>query len=123
IIMKMFASERRDEIIHILNQQKRVTVKELASEIGVSEATLRADLNKMEDHGLLTRTHGGAVLNNEEENETSFTVRERKNKQEKIQIAKKAFELIEDKQSVLLDASSTTLELARYMKNQPIKVT
>jgi len=123
MMMKMFASERRDKIIQILNNQRRVTVKELASEIGVSEATLRTDLNTMEQYGLLTRTHGGAILNNEEVNETSFIVREKKNKKEKIQIAKKAFELIEEKQCVLLDASSTALELARYIKNQPIRLT
>lgn len=121
--MKMFASERRDKITQLLHNQKRATVKELAAEIGVSEATLRTDLNKMETDGLLTRTHGGAILNTEEDNDTSFTVREKKNKKEKTQIAKKAFELIEEKQCILLDASSTALEMARYIKNQPIRLT
>lgn len=122
-IMKMFASERRDKIIQLLHNQKRATVKELAGEIGVSEATLRTDLNKMEADGLLTRTHGGAVLNTDNDNETSFSVREKKNKKEKMQIAKKAFELIEEKQCILLDASSTALEMARYIKTQPIRLT
>lgn len=121
--MKMFASERRDNIIQFLQKQKRATVKELASQIGVSEATLRTDLNRMETDGLLTRTHGGAVLNTEEENDTSFSVREKKNKQEKIQIAKKAYEMIEEKQCILLDASSTALELARYIKSKPMRLT
>ncbi|MDV2888168.1 DeoR family transcriptional regulator, partial [Alkalihalophilus pseudofirmus] len=84
-------------------KEKRITVKELSSHLGVSEATLRTDLNKMEEEGLLIRTHGGAVLNDESENDTNFSVREKKNKGEKRQIAKKAFEFIEEKQCILLD--------------------
>lgn len=63
-----------------LKEKKRVTVKELAERIGVSEATLRTDLNQLEQDGLLTRTHGGAVLNGELEIETRFSVRKMKNK-------------------------------------------
>lgn len=121
--MKMFATERRDRIIDLLQERKRITVKELSSEMGVSEATLRADLNKMELDGLLTRTHGGAVLNDEKENETSFNVRQKKNKVEKAKIAAKAFQHIEEKQCILLDASSTALELAQLIKDTPIRLT
>ncbi|MFA1819999.1 DeoR/GlpR family DNA-binding transcription regulator [Virgibacillus oceani] len=123
--MKLFVSERRNTIMELLKEKKRITVKELSIEIGVSEATLRADLNHLELVGQLTRTHGGAVLNNGNgnENETSFYVRKRKNKTEKMKIAKKAFETIEDKQCILLDASSTVLELARYINAQSINLT
>lgn len=125
--MKMFASERRNTIMQILHDQQRITVKELAKQIDVSEATLRIDLNKMETEGLLTRTHGGAVLNPETDhhtnNETSFSVREKKNKEEKIQIAQLATSFVKEKQCILLDASSTVLEFARYLKDQPIRLT
>src|SRR5699024_6456005 len=121
--MKMFASERQDRIIELLKVQRRITIKELAVEMNVSEATLRTDLNKMEKQGLLTRTHGGAILNTAEENETSFIVRSKKNTKQKIKIAEKALELIYEKQSILLDASSTALELARYIKTLPIRIT
>ncbi|MFD1848832.1 DeoR/GlpR family DNA-binding transcription regulator [Oceanobacillus bengalensis] len=121
--MKMFASERRGRIMDLLQERKRITVKELASEIGVSEATLRTDLNKMEMDGLLTRTHGGAILNEEQDNETSFNVRQKKNKKEKMKIAEKALEFIEEKQCILLDASSTALELAQLIKDSPIRLT
>ncbi|MCP3027821.1 DeoR/GlpR family DNA-binding transcription regulator [Halobacillus sp. A5] len=121
--MKMFVSERRNKIMQLLDEKKRVTVKELAAHIGVSEATLRTDLNRMEEDGLLKRTHGGAILNEASDNETSFSAREKKNREEKTIIAESAFELIEEKQCILLDASSTALELARYLKNQPIRLT
>jgi len=117
--MKMFVSERRIKIMKLLNEKRRVTVKELSISIGVSEATLRSDLNKMELDGLLTRTHGGAVLNNYSDNETSFSARQKKNNKEKALIAKKAMEFIVEKQCILLDASSSALELARYLKKRP----
>jgi|SRR5690625_3092507 len=121
--MKMFASERRNKIMQLLQDNKRVTIKELSLEIGVSEATLRTDLNKLEKEGMLVRTHGGAVLNEDVENETSFAVRVKKNKSEKVKIAREAFESIEEKQCILLDASSTALELARHIKATPIRLT
>lgn len=123
--MKMFVTERREKIIDLLHKKKRVTVKELASEIGVSEATLRADLNKMEMGGLLVRTHGGAILNEDKDkdNDTSFNVRQKKNKQEKMKIANEALKIIEEKQCILLDASSTALELAQLIKESSLQLT
>ncbi|MFC7394028.1 DeoR/GlpR family DNA-binding transcription regulator [Scopulibacillus cellulosilyticus] len=120
---KMFMAERRNKIMELLNQEQRITVKDLSKKMGVSEATLRSDLNKMEKEGLLTRTFGGAVLNDYVENGTSFSVREKKNKAEKVKIAHQAIELIKNNQCILLDASSTVLELARLLKNKPIRLT
>lgn len=115
---KMFAPERRNKIMEILNEQKRVTIKELSEEIGVSEATLRTDFNKMEEVGLLKRTHGGAILT--EKADTSFSNRERKNRNEKSAIAKEAMNFISKGQCIMLDASSTALELAKLLKEIPI---
>lgn len=121
MMSKMFAAERRKLIMEMLNDRQRVTIKELSEEIKVSEATLRTDLTKMEEEGLLMRTHGGAMLLEEEiENETSFTKRASKNKGEKSAIAKEAMEYISKGQCILLDASSTALELARLLKETRI---
>ncbi|CEI81707.1 DeoR/GlpR family DNA-binding transcription regulator [Oceanobacillus sp. M60] len=124
-MMKMFVTERRNKIMELLHDKQRLTVKELSEQIGVSEATLRTDLNKMEKNGLLTRTHGGAMLNQQSEvdYDTSFSVREKQNRKEKSLIAKEAFQFIEEKQCILLDASSTALELARYLNEQMIRLT
>lgn len=121
--MKMFASERREKILELLQNKGRVTVKELASGLKVSEATLRSDLTKMEIDGHLKRTHGGAILNNDPDNDKSFFVREKKNIPEKRKIAEKAYELIENEQCILLDASSTALALAQYIKNSSLRLT
>ncbi|MGG3448908.1 MULTISPECIES: DeoR family transcriptional regulator [Bacillaceae] len=120
---KMFAPERRKTIMEKLTDQQRITIKELSKEIQVSEATLRTDLTKMEEEGLLTRTHGGAILNDHHDTETSFSIRESKNRVEKSAIAKKATELLSNGQCIMLDASSTALELARVLKDTPIRLT
>jgi len=120
---KMFAPERRKLIMEILNERQRVTIKELSEAIQVSEATLRTDLTKMEEDGFLKRTHGGAILPEGIDNETSFSNREKKNKGEKSAIAKKAAGLLFDGQCIMLDASSTALELARVLKDTQIKLT
>ncbi|PLS02280.1 DeoR/GlpR family DNA-binding transcription regulator [Neobacillus cucumis] len=121
-MVKAFALERRKEIMEKLHQFQRVTVKELSEEMQVSEATLRSDLTKMEEDGLLQRTHGGAILVESMDNETNFFSREKRNKSEKSAIAKKAVELISNGQCIMLDASSTALELARTLNELPIRL-
>ncbi|MCD1162905.1 DeoR/GlpR family DNA-binding transcription regulator [Peribacillus frigoritolerans] len=120
---KMFAPERRKIILEKLTDLHRITIKELSEEIKVSEATLRTDLSKMEEEGLLKRTHGGAILSEKQDNDTSFTTRELKNRLEKAAIAKKAAELLSNGQCIMLDSSSTTLELARTLKEMEIRLT
>ncbi|PWU67316.1 DeoR/GlpR family DNA-binding transcription regulator [Gracilibacillus dipsosauri] len=119
----MFAAERRNVILEILKDKKRITVKELSQMLNVSEATLRSDLSQMEKKGLLTRTHGGAVLDSPIKAENTFSAREKKNKESKIAIAKKAMSLIHDKNCIFLDASTTALEIARLLKEENIRLT
>ncbi|WP_404455021.1 DeoR/GlpR family DNA-binding transcription regulator [Oceanobacillus kapialis] len=120
---KMFAEERRNLILTQLQKEKRLAVKELAHSLNVSEATLRTDLNIMEEEGLLTRTHGGAVLNESTSPKNSFTERAMRNIEYKQSITNKAIELIQYKSSILLDASTTALELARKLKETDIRLT
>ncbi|QQE81213.1 DeoR/GlpR family DNA-binding transcription regulator [Alicyclobacillus sp. SO9] len=119
----MFVEERRNQILNLLKERKRLTVSELAEQLVVSEATLRTDLNNMEKEGLLTRTHGGAILNDAGGNDTSFTARIKRNHKEKLLIAQAALHFIEEKQCILLDASSTALELAHCLKEESMRLT
>lgn len=120
---KLFAHERRNRILEILQKKQRATVKELSETLGVSEATLRTDLNVLEKEGHLIRTHGGAMIDDHIPSENSFIERERKNRDEKLFIGRKATELIEDNQCILLDASSTALELAKSLKQSSLRLT
>lgn len=121
---KLFASERRQLILNILEEKKRVTVKDLAKDVNVSEATLRTDLNTLEQENLLTRTHGGAVLNEDlSSNKISFSERAKENTDSKIIIAQKAINLINQKDCILLDASTTALSFAQLLKNSQLNIT
>src|SRR5699024_12859341 len=117
---KMFTEERRNLILSQLQKEKRLAVKELAQSLSVSEATLRTDLNIMEEEGLLTRTHGGAVLNENMPPKNSFTERAMKNIEYKKTITNKAIKLIHYKNSIILDESTTSLELTRKLKERYI---
>ncbi|ENH95895.1 DeoR family transcriptional regulator [Gracilibacillus halophilus YIM-C55.5] len=119
----MFATERRNVILEILQEKKRITVKDLSKMLEVSEATLRSDLSSMENQGLLTRTHGGAVLDSPINSEHTFSERKKKNRQSKVIIAKEAVKLINEKDCILLDASTTALEIARILKEENMQLT
>lgn len=58
----MFAEERQEKLLGILREKRKVAVSEMCDVFNVSGATIRADLRQLEEEGLLTRTHGGAVL-------------------------------------------------------------
>lgn len=121
---KVLADERRQALIGYLLKHQRATVKELSVELGVSEATLRADLNVLEEEGVLKRIHGGAVLTEQAIGSPfSFSAREKRYPQEKAAIGRKAMELVQDGQCILIDASTTALELAKCLKRQDIRLT
>lgn len=111
----MFAFERHDSIIDLLNKKKQVTVLELSQLLNVSVSTIRNDLTKLENNGFLTKTHGGAILQKDDEKYIAFTDRITKNTKEKESIANKALSLISNGQCIILDASSTSLFLAKRL--------
>ena len=80
--------------------------------------TIRRDLNLLEDEEMVIRTHGGAVLNKPLIGETSFQVKEGKRHFEKMLIAKKAVTMIEAHSTILLDSGTTTLEIAKIIKDK-----
>ena len=59
----MLAAERRNLILEKLQDEKKVIVSELGEQFGVSEETIRRDLDKLEKEGFAVKSYGGAVLN------------------------------------------------------------
>lgn len=92
-------------------------VSELKDLFGVSEVTVRADLAALADRGLIVRTHGGAVLPDPRQKspELTFATRAMVNSEAKRRIGEAAACLIQDGQSVVLDASTTALQIARVL--------
>lgn len=113
----IFAEERKDRILTLLERKQKVTVSELSREFGVSEVTIRKDSNSLENMGLLKRTHGGAISIYGTRFELPTVEKVVKNKEEKQKIGAYAASLIQDGESILLDSGTTTLEIARNLRN------
>ncbi len=109
----MTSHERRQSILDLMRRQPGLRVPELAQLLNVSEGTVRNDLNALEADGQVTRVHGGAVLRGQNGfHNVSFHARRQEQTAEKMLIAHCAAELVEDGDSILLDASSTAYCLA-----------
>jgi len=119
----MLAAERHRKIIDKLEQLGAVKVSELSELFQVTEKTVREDLEKLEEKGLLKRTHGGAVpLQGGEDSLYPLQFPNSKHQQEKSAIAALALSCIEPNDIIALDAGSTTLEMAKQLPNMPVTV-
>jgi len=119
----LFAKERHEEINKMIRRDKSVRVANLMKHFNVSIETIRRDLEYMEKQGLLTRVHGGAVLEEVNSRELSFIVRESKHLKEKQEIAKKATEFVMEGQSIAMDVSTTNTEFAKELKKRFTRLT
>ncbi|GGN29775.1 DeoR family transcriptional regulator [Streptomyces fuscichromogenes] len=116
---RVLAEQRHQLILQALRSGGTVTVTELADRLEASAATVRRDLLKLEEDGLLTRVHGGAVV---EEDPAPFTEAAEAQPDAKDAIAAQAATMIEDGQSVILDSGSTVYRLARRLHGRRITV-
>lgn len=112
----MFPEERRTKILDILNVEGRCLVGDLARQLGVSGVTIRQDLELLEKEGLLRRTHGGAMLNNQSGFERPFQMVETSFRDEKERIAEAAVALVKPGDTIILDVGTTTTAMARKLE-------
>lgn len=120
----MLAANRHVEIMKIINRDRFVKVSQLSALFDVSEETIRRDLDKLEKEGLLRKLHGGAVpvdVTNVD-NIKPIVERIQENIDAKKVIARLAYELIEDGDSLILDSGSTTLQLAKILDDKKVTV-
>lgn len=111
----MLPLERQNKILEILADRQAVSVEELCRSLYSSGATIRRDLAIMENHGLLRRTHGGAVFLDGSARDFPLTLRENENLVSKMTIAQRALGYIRDGQTLFMDASSTVCRLAERL--------
>ncbi len=114
----MFGIERRSKIMSILYEKRSILVQEAASSFGVTEETIRRDLKELESQGLLSRTYGGAVLLDDTRVEAPLEIREGINIAGKDSIGKLAAGMIHDGDTIFLDASTSSLYVAKHIKNK-----
>ncbi|WP_160680839.1 DeoR/GlpR family DNA-binding transcription regulator [Clostridium sp. C8-1-8] len=119
----MFAEERQQKILDILNSKSSIKVMDIAELLNVSESTIRRDLQELEEKNLLMRTHGGAVgIDNRTNFEPSFIDKQDEKIDQKISIAEVASMMIEDGDTIILDSGTTTLEIAKRIRSRNITV-
>jgi DeoR/GlpR family transcriptional regulator of sugar metabolism len=114
----MFGIERRSRIITLLQEKKSARVQELAVVFNVTEETIRRDLKELERGGIILRTHGGAVLADDSKSEAALKVRESINISGKDAIGKSAAKLVRDGDTIILDASTSSLFVAKHIKDK-----
>jgi DeoR/GlpR family transcriptional regulator of sugar metabolism len=110
------SADRRQRILGVVHEKGDALVSELKDLLGVSEVTVRSDLAILARSGLVRRTHGGAVIPQRGPPELSFATREVANVDLKWRIGLAASDLVMDGQSVVLDASTTALQVARALR-------
>ncbi len=114
----MLAAERRNRILERLQEEKRVVVSELSQEYGVSEETIRRDLEKLEKEGLAVKSYGGATINENTSIDMPFNVRKKKNTTGKQRIAELIAGQVQNGDHIILDASTTAVFIAKALKQK-----
>ena len=112
------AAHRQRHIIEVLKVHGHASVTKLSAELSVSEVTIRKDLQVLDDRNLLVRTHGGAVLMDHYLYDLPFDEKSRVRVEEKKRIGQRAAELVQDGSTLVLNAGSTTVQVARHMRGK-----
>lgn len=114
----MLAAERRNLILEKLQDEKKVIVSELGERFGVSEETIRRDLDKLEKEGFAVKSYGGAVLNESNSFDMPFNIRKKKNMKGKQKIAELIGGLVHDGDHIILDPSTTAVSIVKMLKDR-----
>lgn len=117
---KLFPEERRARIRAMIAENGRVSVDELTAYFDVSKVTIRSDLERLERDGVIQRTHGGAMAlaTDVSRADPEFFERERIMLDEKMRVGEAGAALVHDGMTVLFDASTTSLQVAKRIKER-----
>lgn len=118
----MLAPDRRSKIKDELLEKKSVTVSDMSAMFGVTDETIRRDLRTLENEGFLTRTHGGAFIQQGVRNDVQFRLRESAYLESKKKIANLCIDYIRHGDSIYIDPSTTSLALCDLIKEKRITV-
>ena len=113
----MLSEERRRHILEILNRDGRVLVVDLAKQFRTSQVTIRKDLDVLQAHGRIHRSHGGALPTRESALEDpTLREKEKLHRKQKLHIAAAAANMVREEQVVILDSGTTTTAIARALR-------
>lgn len=116
----MDVQERRETVLKLLHKHGEVTVAELSERTGVTPMTIRRDFELLEREGALRRVHGGAIDLASRGYAAPYSVRATRNAEAKERIGRVAAELLGERETVVLDVGTTTLQVARALADRRI---
>ena len=118
----MKGQHRLDQIVAYLKNHTLVTVEQLVDAVDASPATIRRDLIKLDEQGVISRSHGGVALRRFEPAQPTTNEKQLRSPAEKRAIARYAASLVHAGDAVVLDAGTTMLELAKCLTHLPLRV-
>lgn len=123
----MLSTERKLFLLNRLERDGTIHVKDIATELNISETTIRRDLMELELEKKVTRVYGGALKVGYENiltefNETSMSDRMHMNFDTKAKICKKASELVKDGECIFLDGGTSIVPMIDYLAKRPVKI-
>ncbi len=104
-------TEREKEIVRLLAEDRGIPVSQLSEQLGVSAVTIRSDLNNLAKKGVVVRTRGGAAP----AFHPNVVIRQNLRVEEKNRIAQAAADLVNDGDTIMIEAGTTTSRIAKYL--------
>lgn len=115
---RLLVEERRRLIVEQVERAGRATVEELAGRFKISPVTIRADLEALARNAAIVRSHGGALPAPAHAVDTPLSIKETRHHAQKRLIGQAAARLVEDGETIILDSGSTTIEIARALRQR-----
>jgi DeoR family transcriptional regulator of aga operon len=115
---RLLVEERRRLIVEQVEREGRATVEELAARFATSPVTIRADLEALARNAAIVRSHGGALPAPAHALDTPLSIKETRHHAQKRRIGQAAAKLVEDGETIILDSGSTTIEIARALRQR-----
>lgn len=114
--------ERRKRILDILVREQSARVNDLSDALGVSEVTIRRDLEMLENEGLLERCYGGAIIGHHLRTEPLYSQKRTTFQDEKGRIGALSASLVEDGETIFVGAGTTTLEIFSNLAGKNLQI-
>lgn len=114
----LLAEPRRMKILEWLQEEGSARVRDLSGAFGVSEATIRQDLERLDTEGYITREHGGAYLKSVPQQVESMTLHHVQNMDRKQKIGRAAAALVADHETIIIDSGTTTTQFAENLRSR-----
>jgi DeoR/GlpR family transcriptional regulator of sugar metabolism len=117
-----FPEDRRNRIVEIIKSNNgRISIKELSSQVNISQSALYKDLSILENQNQIVKSYGKLALNESEERQHNFFLNIQKNARQKKAIGKCAASMVTDNETIFLDGSSTTFYFCEALKKRNLK--